>query len=118
MKYTDPEVAFIVGHLPDDSDKLYGWGPEKVLEMLDEYDGSLNWIMWRFWYERWVKTFEFIDIAEAGTTRALERIHLHCKDMLDYWQDKIDKDARKFGMTFGVIARPTECCDDDRRSTI
>lgn len=105
------DIKTIVGYLPEDADKLYGWDAEKIDSVLDEYEGSLEHTLWRFWYERWSNTHEFININEAGTARELERIHQHAKDMLDYWQGKIDKLERK-PIAFGRIERPTGDCRD------
>lgn len=102
-------VDIIVGYLPQDSDKLYDWDDIKITEVLDEYGGSLAHTMRRFWYERWSNTHEFINIREAGTERALERIHLHAKDMLAYWDAKIAEEERR-PISFGEIERPTGDC--------
>jgi len=104
--YADKEG--IVGYLPADSDKLYGWDEEKIEKVLMEYDGSLSRTMQRFWLERWANTHEFINISEAGTNRALEQIWQHIKDMLAYWDDKVAKEFR--GIRFGEIERPTGDC--------
>lgn len=102
----------ILNYLPENSDKLYGWDEAKLEKIVDEFEGSLSHIMHHFWYERWSATWEFIDINEGGTSRALERIHLHAQAMLKYWDDKIKAEDEGYrGISFGEIAGPTEMCE-------
>lgn len=104
------DVDTIKSYLPRDSDKLYEWGDEKILEVLDEYNGSLAQTLRRFWYERWSETFEYISITEGGTVRPLEQIWQHASAMLQYWDDQVEQELGRGRITFGDIARPTEDC--------
>lgn len=107
---TDAEVnvGLVKTYLPREAAELYGWDDDKIQAVLDEYGDSIAQILRRFWYERWSETTEYISISEAGTTRPLDQIHAHARDMLDYWEEKVGEEMGRKPISFGEIERPTE----------
>lgn len=109
---TAPTVATVeqvIGYLPTDSDKFYGWDKAKVEEVLEEYEGSLAQCLKRFWYERVSNTHEYISIVEGGTARPLNQIWEHARQMLAYWTQVCDDESGRPPIRFGEIDPTGDC---------
>lgn len=77
--------------LPEGADAA-GWTESRVAGELD--DGkSKAVILLQWWNYRTATTFDWIDVAEAGSDRKLGDIHANAKAMAAYWQGIVDKET-------------------------
>lgn len=103
---TDEQIEMVQLNLPSVAGDSFGWTESKIKSTLLSNNGSLAQTVRRFWYERVMETFEFVDVSETGSSRSLSQIHQNAKFMLDYWDKKVESEGvvtQRRPITFGRI---------------
>lgn len=103
---TTEEIENVQRNLPVNAGEDFQWYEDKISAILLATDYSMPQTVRQFWLERVTETFEFVDVNESGSGRPLSQIHVNAKEMLDYWDKRVDAEgvvSLRRPMSFGSI---------------
>lgn len=86
IKWVKANINPDAGTAPDPYNEAY------IAELLDVPEANRKEIVRDYWQYRMAHTADYVDITESGSSRQLESIYRHAKELAQYWTDQLKAD--------------------------